>query len=177
MIVFTVFFLVIFTIFLLWIFTIHRRLKGRGLGALQEMIDIPVDEAQMIALKIDLESQLERHQAVWNSIGGFSGLMSLHHNAACLIEAWQEVAPKDSNSGIEDLDWRFYGLGLCVALAGLDAILQRPLRWWFGRSGLPLLPRLHATFAVTLYAEIQVRIRTLCEVHRPDLLAMIGHRI
>jgi hypothetical protein len=174
MIWFTILFASLCSIFLLWVFTKHRRLKGRGLLALQDMVDVPIDKAQLIALKSNLEKQLSQHQDVWDSIGGFTGLLNLHHNAACLIEVWEEITPKDS--GNEDLDWRFYGLGLCVAMAGFEALLNKPFGW-FVRKRFAVLPKLHATFAVTLYAEIQVQLRTSCEAYRPDLLVMIGDRI
>ena len=151
----------------------YRRLKGRGLLAMKDMVDLPIDRAQMIALKSGLETQIKKHQAVWNSLGGFSGFLDLHHNAACLIEVWEEIT---KHSGADPLDPIFYGLGFAVFLAALTAILNIPIRW-LGRKRLPLVPNLFATFAVTLYAEIQVKLRTYCEANRPDLLGMIGNRI
>lgn len=169
MILFSIFFVILVAMFLLWLFTTPRRLKGKGLDDLSNIDRAPIDKAQMLALASEVERQIDRHSAVWSALGGFKGLILLHHSAACLIEKWARLAPEGCDDERADLDRRFYGLGGCVVLAGIEAILHYPLNW-LTQSKSFSVPIFHATFAVVLYAEIESRIETLYEGCRPDLL-------
>ncbi len=170
------FFLILFVVYVVWVSTLRRRLKGRGDSALDSFVPLPIEEAELIALQENFESELQRHYEVWSKIGGLEGLRSLRENAARLIEAWQDRCAHIDPAASADLDRSFSRLGLCVLMAALEAAIIYAMRF-FGSSRRNLLPPIHATYAVRFYAEIQVTLRTLCEAHSPETLAILGTRV
>ena len=176
MIGFSIFVFALVTMFLIWLFTTPRRLKGMGLDDLNDRNRTPIDEAQLLALAVEVEDQIERHRAVWSALGGFRGLLHLHHSAACLIEKWGRIAPDGCDDERAELNRRFYGLGGCVVLAGIEAAFHYPLDW-ITRSRSFSVPIFHATYAVVLYAEIESRIETLYEGCRLGNLAAVGSQL
>jgi hypothetical protein len=123
-----------------------------------------------------LDDQIGQYQKVWDTIGGTKGLKDLHHNAACLIEAWSNCEHPEVAEEDRELNKRLYGLGFCVVLAFIESLGNRVIRF-VTRSPFIGVPVVHGTIAVALYAEIQTRIRTLFEAFRPDLLEAMASKI
>ncbi|WP_263418656.1 hypothetical protein [Terriglobus albidus] len=159
----------VFLIIIAWFMTSRRRLKRRGEDAIKDVrhADLTLAETIVFAnnsLQAWLEDDEAKRAILWQSIGGFQGIVDLHHDAACRLETMEAVLKRKGYTAKIDDDVKaaYYSLGILILVSGfmmfitktVNTVVRYPLT----------IPSIHLEYAIRLSAVIASRTDTVLDL-------------
>lgn len=166
MLEFSLIFGCVFLSFIAWFITSARRIKRRGEAAIDcvRVKNMDMLEAIVLSTERPRNELASAKRLLWLHLGGFRGLLDLHHDAACKIESMQAVAERKGYGDGLDLEVRgaYYSLGIIV----LSAAVVLCITWMlerFGRGVAEFVPS-YVEDAIRLSAIISARHDTIIDL-------------